>query len=412
MDKESVLFIQLQSPSGEWIDVGLLRNRDEKNWFEFIDSYWDRADRPVLGQIFEEQGRRWEPNTHVALPRWFSHLLPEGRLRDAVARAADVNSSREFELIMRLGTTDLPGAVRAVTPAGKIPTSATPAPSDDSDEAERDPLLKFSLAGAQLKFSIYGDERGLTIPATGQAGNFILKFPDGRAGFDGVPEAELASLELARAIGIDTPKAKLVDPADVTGLEKWAAATKGMALAVERFDRRAGDTRVHMEELAQVLNIPTARERAKYKGANFETVAIFVGALAGVDHVGDVIDRIVLNVLVGNGDAHLKNWAFLYPDGKHPALSPVYDILPTVLYIPNDGLGLNLRRSKQFAAVTAKGFEVLGARSGYGSELAKKRAKSAVEKVLDQWPTLEQFLKKESFQRLSDRLKTLQLVNR
>lgn len=411
MGKESVLLIQLQSPSGEWVDVGLLRNKDEKNWLKFVDSYWDRADRPVLGQIFEEQGRPWEPNTHVALPRWFSHLLPEGRLRDAVARAADVNSSREFELMRRLGSTDLPGAVRAVAPAGEIPTSATPAFSDDSDDAEQDPLLKFSLAGAQLKFSVYGDGRGLTVPAIEQAGNFILKFPDGRVGFDGVPEAELASLELARAIGIDTPRAKLVDPAGVTGLEEWAAATKGMALAVERFDRRAGDMRVHMEELAQVLNIPTARERAKYR-ANFETVAIFVGALAGVDRVGDVIDRIVLNILVGNGDAHLKNWAFLYPDGRHPALSPVYDILPTVLYIPNDDLGMNLRKSRQFAAVTAESFEALGERSGYGAELAKKRARSAVEKVLDQWPVLEQFLKKERFKRLSDRLKTLHLVNK
>lgn len=47
-----------------------------------------------------------------------------------------------------------------------------------------------------------------------------------------------------------------------------------------------------------------------------------------------MIDRIVLNILVGNGDAHVKNWTFIYPDGSRPQLSPAYDIVPTVLYVP------------------------------------------------------------------------------
>lgn len=413
MSRESVLLVQLQSPAGEWIDVGHLRNRLEKNWFDFVDSYWERADRPVLGQIFEERGRMWEPNTHVALPRWFSHLLPEGRLRDAVARAANVNKSREFELIRRLGSTDLPGAVRVIEAARSIPAApGFPAPADEDAGDSADPILKFSLAGAQLKFSVYGDERGLTVPTKGAAGNYIVKFPDERVGFGGVPEAELAALELARAAGINTPAARLIEPATVRGLEEWAAVTRGKALAVGRFDRRAGDLRIHMEELAQIINIPTARDRAKYKGTNFETVAIFVSALAGTEQVGEVIDRIVLNVLIGNGDAHLKNWAFLYPDGKHPVLSPVYDVLPTVLYIPDDDLGLNLRRSKRFDAVTAKSFEILGERSGYGAERARKKAESAVEKILDHWYILETFLRRQDFTVLSERLVTLQLVGK
>jgi serine/threonine-protein kinase HipA len=48
----------------------------------------------------------------VTLPTWFSHLLPEGRLRDAVASAAQVNPKREFFLLARTGLDDLPGAMR------------------------------------------------------------------------------------------------------------------------------------------------------------------------------------------------------------------------------------------------------------------------------------------------------------
>ena len=68
--------------------------------------------------MFEEHGRFWRPNAHVALPRWFSHLLPEGRLREAVANAAGVSGQREFELIRRLGATDLPGAIRVIETVG------------------------------------------------------------------------------------------------------------------------------------------------------------------------------------------------------------------------------------------------------------------------------------------------------
>jgi serine/threonine-protein kinase HipA len=232
MGRESVLVIQMQVVTGTWIDVGYLNNRDEKNWFRFDESYWARADRPVLGQIFEEQGRAWQPNAHVALPRWLSHLLPEGGVRDAVARAARVSKNREFELIRRLGSTDLPGAIRAVVPSQRVPSWSIPAHADEADGAEEDPLLKFSLAGAQLKFSVYGNERGLAVPIRGRAGNYIVKFPDGRPGFGGVPQAELGALELAQAIGIDTPKAMLIDPSTVTGLEEWARRVSGSALAI------------------------------------------------------------------------------------------------------------------------------------------------------------------------------------
>jgi len=410
MTEESSLIVQIQTPSGDWMDVGYLHNRKEKNWFEFADPYWEQSSRPVLGQIFEEHGRAWQPNVHSALPRWFSHLLPEGRLREAVATAANIKSSREFELIRRLGSTDLPGAVRAIESDTRTSDSRIPHTVSDRDHDEDDPLLKFSLAGAQLKFSVYGDERGLTVPASGQAGNFIMKFPDGRAGFDGVPEAELASLELARAVGIRTPQAHLVEPADVAGLEEWAAVTTRRALAVKRFDRKGKNFRIHMEELAQILNIPTARDRAKYKGANFETVAIFIGALAGIDSVGETIDRIVLNILIGNGDAHLKNWAFVYVDGRHPTLSPVYDVLPTVLYIPNDDLGLNLNKSKSFSDVHIESFTILGSRSGYGGDRAQKRARAAVERVREEWTILKSFLSKKNFTYLNNRLNELPLA--
>lgn len=400
----SALKVQLQRPDGIWVDVGYLYNSDEKNWFEFTDSYWDTVDRPVLGQIFEERGRAWQPNAHVALPHWFSHLLPEGRLREAVASAAHTNKVREFNILARIGIDDLPGAIR-VGIAAELKNVQTPPEILEAERAsaDEDPLLKFSLAGAQLKFSVFSDKKGLAIPAKGQVGNVIAKLPDGRPNYAGVPEAEFASLELARQAGIEVPFGQLTSLHSITGLEGWADKVSGPVFIIDRFDRGPGDRRIHMEELAQVLNIPARREDAKYRRANFETIARIIGALTGTESVYKVIDRIVFNVLIGNGDAHLKNWAVIYRDGITPTLSPLYDVLPTVLYLPDDDLGLNLNGSKSFSDVRIASFSRLAERSGISVSSAGERVRTMVEKTLDNWESLRTLLPRESYERLTRR---------
>lgn len=238
--------MQLQNPEGTWVDVGVLFNSNEINWFEFSDSYWNLANRPILGQRFEESERNWRPSARVALPNWFSHLLPEGRLRDAVADAAHVHREREFNLLARIGIDDLPGALR-IRPAIGLGDVRTPPEllEAENDKQEDNPLVKFSLAGAQLKFSIYRGGKGLTIPVKGQAGNAIAKLPDGRPGYSGIPEAELACLELARHAGIDVAACRLDSLSSIAGLEEWAAKITDSALIVDRFDRSASGRRIH-----------------------------------------------------------------------------------------------------------------------------------------------------------------------
>jgi serine/threonine-protein kinase HipA len=167
-----------------------------------------------------------------------------------------------------------------------------------------------------------------------------------------------------------------------------------------------------MEELAQVLNIPTAVETAKYRRANFETVASIIGALCGTDSVGDVIARIVLNILIGNGDAHLKNWSILYPDGSIPALSPVYDVLPTVLYLKDDDMGLKLAGSRAFETVTVRSFDEIGRRTSFGVGNARSQAGQAVDAILTNWNSLREILPSASFEQLTNRLNTLSLVSK
>jgi serine/threonine-protein kinase HipA len=333
-------------------------------------------------------------------------------VRAAVSAAAGINPKREFFLLARLGSDDLPGAIRVTAlnfaPSGHPERSA---PTEDLYEGEENPLLKFSLAGVQLKFSMRLDaQKGLTIPARGSVGDWIVKLPDERPGFDAVPEPEFAGLELARASGVRVPETMLVAVKDIRGLPNWAYLRPGKALAVSRFDRAPGDRRVHAEELAQVMDIPTAIDTAKYTRANFETVASIIAALCGHEALGEVIDRIVLNVLIGNGDGHLKNWAVTYPNGILPQLSPAYDILPTVLYIRNDNLGLKLNRSRDFTDVTLSSFARMAARVGVEAEWAEYSARRMVEKVIDCWGILRELLTVEKFAALTRHRDRLPLI--
>jgi serine/threonine-protein kinase HipA len=129
-----------------------------------------------------------------------------------------------------------------------------------------------------------------------------------------------------------------------------------------------------------------------------------------VEAVASVIDRIVLNVLVGNGDAHLKNWAIIYGDGRTATLSPTYDVVPTVLYIPDDDLGLKLGGNRSFAGIQPGSFGRLGERSGFGERAAINRAKDATDRVLEQWKNLRDYLSLGNYASLTRRVSTLALV--
>lgn len=404
------LLVQLQGPDSRWIDVGIVGRTNERTWFESFPGYWSTADRPVLGQIFEQNGPDWRPTERVSLPPWFSHLLPEGRLREAVARAAHVKPMREFFLLAHVGE-DLPGALRVTPVRGDLGRGAAEGYGGGTGwhEGDHEAPLKFSLAGVQLKFSVVFDERGLTIPVTGRAGTWIAKLPDNQAGFDGVAEAELAGLALAQASGIPTPEAQLIEVDKIGGLPLWARGDARQALLVQRFDRKEGPARVHVEELAQVLNLPPG-EKAKYSGLNFETVVRATASLCGAEAVGDVIDRIVLNVVLGNGDAHAKNWAYRYSDGHTPELSPAYDIVPTVLYLPDDDLGLNLNGSKRFEGVDLRSFEHLAAEAGWEPAEGRARALAAIGRVTDAWPVIGDYLPTTAVDRLTRRRDALPLL--
>jgi len=342
-DRTSNLIVSL---SGRQIGV-ITRLAGDRHVFAFDEAYIDDPNRPTLSLSFKSQtgGVVTAIRPHsVRVPPFFSNLLPEGHLRDYLAARAGVKPGREFFLLAALGD-DLPGAVTVnVDGTGGHGHAA----DDDHRGDDRANALRFSLAGVQFKFSaIMEATGGLTIPASGVGGDWIVKLPSAR--FPAVPENEFAMMELARRIGIEVPKLDLVPVDAIAGLPDEARAVAGKALVVERFDRTAGGGRVHMEDFAQVFGI---FPDDKYDKRSYANIAAVLAAEIGEAAVTDFMRRLAFSILIGNADMHLKNWSLLYPDGRQPVLAPAYDYVSTVPYLPNQQLALGFGRSKVMDDIT------------------------------------------------------------
>lgn len=269
--------------------AGVLTHRSasgDATEFRLADAYLSDAARPVLGQIFEDDPHRVWRTSH-RIPPWFGNLLPQGMLRELLARRAQVHPERELYLLAALGD-DLPGAVtvatRSDTDLGRAPIPPPPRVAVPESEA-----LRFSLAGMQLKFSLVMGERGPTMPLRGQGGRWIAKLPDLR--FENVPRNEATMLTWAELAGIEVPEHRLVPTDTIEGLpEETREMRSGESLLLRRFDRTDSGESVHIEDLAQVIGV--AGDDEKYTAANYETVARIVLAVCG---------RAEVDILIGCG---------------------------------------------------------------------------------------------------------------
>ncbi|MFV3130477.1 type II toxin-antitoxin system HipA family toxin [Niveispirillum sp. KHB5.9] len=347
--------------------------------FRLLESYKRAYPRPVLGQIFlDDPDKIW--STRARVPPWFSNLLPEGALRELIAKQAGVPATREFFLLRHLGE-DLPGAVRIVLDESEMELPDVEEELAEAAGGGNADTWHFSLAGVQLKFSARRSDRGVTIPATGRGGDWIVKLPDAR--FRDVPRTEYATMRWAEASDITIPEIALVPIADMTGLPlSYNDFIETQALAIRRFDRPTPDTRVHMEDFAQILGL---YPEEKYDRYNYESLARLIGALGMEDDLAEYVRRLVFMIASGNGDMHHKNWSMIYPDGVKAALSPAYDLVSTIQYQPNDTLALNFGGSKRWEDVTDETFRRMARKIGVKDGLMVSWVNEARIAILDAW---------------------------
>ena len=358
---------------------------NDRTLFAFMDSYINDESRPVLGLGFKDSLggllTSFKPTQNKLTP-FFSNLLPEETMRNYLAERAGVNPAREFFLLWVLGQ-DLAGAITVEPADGEaLPPNVH---QGIEDKTKIDAPMRFSLAGVQLKFSaVQHANGGLTIPATGKGGSWIVKLPSSR--FDAVPENEYSMMELARMLGMDVPETQLLPINQIAnipdGIGKFGDAFKNaQAFVIKRFDR-AGDQAVHIEDFAQVFGV---YPQDKYKKASMRNIAQVIGIEGQDEDIAEFTRRLVFNTLIGNADMHLKNWSVIYKDKRAASIAPAYDFVSTIPYIPDDSASLKVSRSKKFSDFTLDELSHLAAKAMLPEKLVLDTAKQTVAGFHEIW---------------------------
>jgi len=177
---------------------------------------------------------------------------------------------------------------------------------------------KLSISGVQPKLSVKLDRDNNTLISVAEGGEYILK-PQNQA-FPNIPENEQCCMDIAAEFGIDVPPHCLLPLKDGS-----------LAYIVKRFDRKSG-MKIHQEEFFQIL-----APKDKYKGSVEQIGRKLkeISTAPGYD-VQLFFERVVFNFIIGNGDAHLKNYSIAYLDNETIRLTPAYDIVCSKLAIPDE----------------------------------------------------------------------------
>ena len=244
---------------------------------------------------------------------FFQHLGPEGWLREQQARLAHVVEEDDFGLLLRYGA-DCIGAISIGPAPGAAPVAQT-------TEAAASPGR--TVSGVQKKLLVVKDG-GAFRPATADGlAPYIAKFNS--ESVSTLVRNEALSLRWTAAVlGANEVNAFLV--AHVSGIDE-------IALVISRFDRGPDGEKLRLEDCAQILCKPRGQDYAGKYDAAYEDIAAIIDRHSS----RPVIDRLrffrrlIVFALVGNCDAHLKNFSLLEtPYGLR--LSPAYDVVNTAIY--------------------------------------------------------------------------------
>lgn len=355
----------------------------DRSIFSFTEDYIADPVRPTLSLSFKDQAggliEQLRP-TQTSLAPFFSNLLPEGPMRDYLARRAGVKAAREFYLLWALGQ-DLPGAMDVVSQDGQSWLEDVDLEDGTSGGAASSRALRFSLAGVQLKFSAVKSARGgLTIPVHGTGGNWIAKLPS--TTYAQVPENEYAMMRLAHLIGIDVSEIDLVAQDAVEGIPPELNRIDEPVFASKRFDRSDEGERIHIEDFAQVFGVMPA---SKYERASYRSIARVLAIETGNRGVEEFIRRLVFNALIGNADMHLKNWSLIYRNRRIASLAPAYDFVSTVVYIDDAHAALKYARTRKMAELSLDELAYLSAKAGLPEPLVRRAATETVERFHSTW---------------------------
>jgi len=326
---------------------------------------------------------------------FFAGLLPEESKRELIAKNLGISAKNDFSMLEQIGG-ECAGAVTFI-PAG------VPLPEHDCRyrklsnkelaailrELPRRPLLagdqdvRLSLAGAQDKVAVHVAEGHISIPLGGAPSTHILK--PANEHFDGVVFNEAFCMKLASAIGLPVAN---VETGKIENIDY---------LLVQRYDRAVVRTippgsvhleRLHQEDFCQALGIVSEKKYQAEGGPSIKQCFDLLREVSTtpVIDLQRLLDGIIFNYLIGNNDAHGKNFSLVYNEGEEweIRLAPFYDLLSTAYY-PNLSPKMAMKIGGEYVSskIAPKNFEQLAENAGLAKPIVRKRVPELARNILD-----------------------------
>ena len=313
---------------------GQLSWESERNRYEFR---YDRAylDDPLAERLSFSLPLQAEPFDEDRSYRYFANLLPPEVVRRKLEKCLHVSRNNVFGFLKAIGG-DCAGAV-ALYPPGVRPNLGGEERLRELDEAEAAEILKslkrrplyaageegyrYSAAGAQDKLVVRMRDGKLFLPLDGTPSTHIVK--PGAMDFPESVANELFCQRLADRLGVRAAEASVL----VIGGERY--------YVTRRFDREVVEDRLqrlHQEDFCQMMSVDPEVKYESDGGPRFaDLIATLRRLHVALGETLALIDMFVFNLLIGNADAHAKNYSVVY-HGRRPLLAPLYDAVSTAVY--------------------------------------------------------------------------------
>jgi serine/threonine-protein kinase HipA len=326
---------------------------------------------------------------------FFAGVLPDESKREIIAKNLGISARNDFAMLERIGG-ECAGAVTFVPADQKLPERNDryrPLSSEKLAEIlkmlPRRPLMagedgiRLSLAGTQDKIAVHVHDQQISLPLGGAPSTHILK--PAIEHFEGVVFNEALCMKLAHAIGLQTAKAEVgrVENIDYLLIERYDRSVLKEPGGAENLERE------HQEDFCQALGIIPENKYQNEGGPSLKQCFDLLRGLssAPVIDLQHLLDAVIFNFLIGNHDAHGKNFSLLY--GSQTRLAPLYDVLSTAYY-PDLSKKMAMKIGGEYASekVGPKNFDQLANEAGLAKPMVKRRVREVAETVLSKTPEL------------------------
>lgn len=340
---------------------------------------------------------------------YFTNLLPEARIKQAITQKLGISEGNDFSLLEAIGG-ECAGAI-SILPEEKEPSENgiyTPITQDELENMTLHSLespmilgprkqheIRLSLAGAQSKIPLYIDNGKLFLPKGAFSSSHILKPP--MPGFKGSVENEAFCMTIAEKINLGVPKIFILpgkipfyvvsrfdrEPLHETTKQKQALTLK----------------RLHQEDFCQAMSVLPEMKYESEGGPGLSQCFQLITQYSSQPLLDQLrlLRWVVFNQLIGNADAHAKNLSILYHN-NNVELAPFYDLMCTRIYPKlTSNAAMTIGGEKRLDWIWHRHWEKLGQDCNIKLKLIIETVNEVVHQIQTETPKVEIIFKENKW---------------